>query len=253
METIYGVLVFLIGLILGSFFNVCIYRIPRGESVSFPPSHCSVCNENIKAYDLIPIISYIILRGRCRKCRDKISMQYPIIEFITGVSFLILYLNFGFTVKFFLGALLTTVLIITAVIDINTGYIYEFISVVGIIGGIIYVIYSYATNGDWVGLIIGAIIAAAVIGLFAIFGGMGWGDVEISFMCGLYLGVSSSILMLVLSIVFGGVGGAVLLLNTKKIEKGATMAFGPYIALGGFISLVYGEVIIKGFLSYYGL
>jgi len=95
------IFVFILGLVFGSFFNVCIYRMPRGESIVFPPSHCTHCNNRLKFYDMIPVLSYIFLRGRCRYCKEKISIKYPIIELLTGFSFLLIYLRYGISLNFF--------------------------------------------------------------------------------------------------------------------------------------------------------
>src|SRR4051794_38403015 len=95
---IMGLFVGIIGLIIGSFLNVCIFRVPRGESISFPPSHCTKCGTRIKSYDLFPVISYFILGGKCRKCGDRISIRYPLIELATGILFFLIYLKFGLTI-----------------------------------------------------------------------------------------------------------------------------------------------------------
>lgn len=107
------------GMIIGSFLNVCIYRIPRKESIVIGASHCTKCGNGIKWYDLIPILSYLILRGKCRYCKEKISLQYPCIELITGVSYLFMYLWLGLTVWFGLALLVFSVLLVLIVIKIN--------------------------------------------------------------------------------------------------------------------------------------
>lgn len=254
MDIFYGVMVLILGLIVGSFLNVCIYRVPRGESIAFPPSHCAACSTPIKKYDLVPVISFIFLGGRCRYCRDKISFQYPITELITGAVYIILFLTFGLSIEFVFYIILTSILILTSIIDLKTGYIYEYISFIGIGFGIAFVVYKYFTLGEFLPYIIGGVVVALILSIFAIFGGMGWGDVEIAFMCGLYLGFSSSLLMLFLSIIIGGIIGIIILILRKnKGKEDNTMPFGPCIALGCFISLLYGEGIIKSFLIYYGL
>ncbi|KMT21329.1 prepilin peptidase [Clostridium cylindrosporum] len=253
MEGIYGVFVFIIGSILGSFFNLCIFRIPSEESIVFPPSNCPKCKSNIKKYDLIPIISYLILRGKCRNCSEKVSIQYPLIELLTGILFTIIYLYFGFSVELFLYLVLVSVLIITSVIDINTGYIYERVSLVGIIAGVVFIVYKYISSGEMLTYILGGVAAGGIIAIIILLtNGMGWGDAEVAFLCGLFLGLSSSILMIFLSIVLGGIGASILLVFGKKSRKDA-IPFAPYISIGGLIALLYGEGIVKAFLSYYGL
>ncbi|MCD3297714.1 prepilin peptidase, partial [Clostridium botulinum] len=112
--------VFVIGLIIGSFLNLCICRIPKNESIVYPASHCTSCQNKIKPYDLIPIISYIILKGKCRYCEEKISINSPIIECLTGVIFLGVYLKYGLTIEFIKYLFLCSFLIIIGCIDYNT-------------------------------------------------------------------------------------------------------------------------------------
>jgi len=112
-------LVFIVGIIIGSFLNVCIYRIPKKESIVFGPSHCMKCGNKIKWYDLIPVLSYLILMGKCRYCKEKISLQYPCIEFVNGVAYLGIFLWLGLTVWFGLACLVFSVLLVLFMIRIN--------------------------------------------------------------------------------------------------------------------------------------
>ena len=112
-------IVFAYGLVIGSFLNVLIYRIPRSESIVFPSSHCPKCSNRLKWYDNIPVISFIILKGRCRYCESRISIQYPLIELANASSYLVLYIVTGLTIEFFLLALLTSILLTIAAIDIK--------------------------------------------------------------------------------------------------------------------------------------
>ncbi|MEF9952617.1 MAG: prepilin peptidase [Clostridium sp.] len=250
MAIYYG-LVFILGLIIGSFLNVCIYRIPNEESIAYPPSNCNSCSIDIKWYDLIPVVSYVYLGGKCRGCKEKISMQYPIIEIITGICFVLLYSQYDFTPRFFMFAGLTAVLIVTAAIDYNTGYIYEKVSMVGIVVAIIYVGYTFYIGGNYMDLLLGSVAAGGIIAVFAMFKAMGWGDVELTVVCGLFLGFYKGMLMLFIAIILGGIVGSYILL-TKQKQRGSTMAFGPFISIGGFIALLYGEVIIEAIIRYYG-
>ncbi|MEF9933804.1 MAG: prepilin peptidase [Clostridium sp.] len=248
---VYTIFVFILGLIIGSFLNVCIYRIPREESISYPPSNCTGCNSNIMWYDLIPVLSYIILRGKCRHCREKISIQYPIVEVLTGVLFTLIYLEFDFTYRFFFFTILTAVLIVTGFIDYYTEYIYEKVSIVGLILAVGYVGYQFYLGEAYGNLILGGLICSGVIAVFAIFKAMGWGDVELALMCGLFLGVYKGVLMLIIAVLLGGIVGSIILIRRKdKSER--TMAFGPYIGIGGYIALVYGDYILEFLKNYYG-
>lgn len=178
-------------------------------------------------------------------------------ELITGIAYAIVYTKFGLSVEFFLCIVLVSVLIITSGIDISTKYVHEIISIIGIVSGALFILYSYFSGGEVLTYILGGIIAAGIIAIFAFLGGMGWGDVEVAFMCGLYLGIASSILMIFISIILGGIIGAVILALNKKVrkekEEKATMPFAPFIAIGCFISLIYGEELVRAFLNYYGV
>lgn len=117
MEIFFATFVFLIGLLIGSFLNVCIYRIPKKESIVFGRSHCTGCSKEIKDYDLIPVISYIILGGKCRNCKTKISIKYPVVELLNAFLYLLLYVYYKFSIDFFIYAALVSLLIIISFID----------------------------------------------------------------------------------------------------------------------------------------
>ena len=114
-----GIIILIFGIVIGSFLNVCIYRIPKKESIVFGASHCTTCGNRIKWYDLVPVLSYLILMGKCRYCKEKISLQYPCIELINGVAYFCLYLLLGLTVWFGLSCIVFSVLLVLIVIKIN--------------------------------------------------------------------------------------------------------------------------------------
>ena len=113
------ILIFIIGLCIGSFLNVCIYRIANGESIVFPSSHCMKCGIEIKKRDLIPVISYVLLKGKCRNCGDKISIRYPLIELTNGILYILLYLSVGFSLELFKGCIFISLLLVIAFIDFD--------------------------------------------------------------------------------------------------------------------------------------
>src|SRR6056297_3586907 len=119
MQLILYLIIFSIGLVIGSFLNVLICRLPKNDSIVFPSSHCPECNTKLKYYDLIPIFSYIFLKGKCRYCGEKISLQYPITEFLTGLLFLLVFLNYGFSSEFIIFIILISSLIIVSFIDLK--------------------------------------------------------------------------------------------------------------------------------------
>lgn len=238
-----------LGLLIGSFLNVCIYRIPRDESISYPPSHCTNCTNRIKAYDLIPVISYIFLRGKCRYCGEKISIKYPLIEFFTGLIFVGLYYKYDISLDLVKYLILASYLIVIGLIDLNTTDVYLKTTLSGFIIGVLFLILNLY-NGEPIGTyIIAAIIGGGFITTIIILtGGMGWGDAEICALCGIYLGIRLTILTLFLSVILGGIIGLLLILTKKKTRKDY-IPFGPYITMGALISILWGEKIIAWYLA----
>jgi leader peptidase (prepilin peptidase)/N-methyltransferase len=243
------VFISILGLLIGSFLNVCIYRIPRGESIAFPPSHCTNCKNEIKWYDLIPVISYIFLKGKCRYCGEKISIRYPLIELITGALFFALYINFGLSFYFIKSVVLTCLLIVIGMIDYDTTDIYFSTTLTGIIMGCLFLLYNWYLGAGVLTYIYGALLGGGVIALIILLThGMGWGDAELCLLCGLYLGLKLTAVMLFFAFVFGGIIG-ILLIITKKKSRKDYIPFGPYIALSSIFTMLLGEKILSLYLS----
>lgn len=250
METIYLIYSVILGLVIGSFLNVCIYRIPREESIAFPPSHCTNCGYRLKWYDLIPLFSYLILRGKCRKCGEKISFIYPLIELITGILFGKLYLKFGFTIEFFKYATLFSVMIVIGMIDYFTTDVYFKTIVFGTIAGAIFILLEKLYYNNWIlTYVFGALLGAGIIWLiFIITKAMGEGDIEICFVAGLFLGFKLTSIMILMSFIFGGFIGVILIVLKIKDRKDY-IPFGPFIALSTIVTILYGDVILKWYSS----
>ncbi|MCI9069815.1 A24 family peptidase [Clostridium sp.] len=241
----YIALIILMGLLIGSFLNVCIYRIARGESISFPPSHCTNCGYNLKPKDLIPVLSYIFLGGKCRSCKEKISIQYPIVEILNAFLYVMVYIKYGFTLNLFKFCLLSSLLIVIAFIDFKTKYVYNSTIVFGVISGIGFAILEWIeTKTIPINYMIGAFIGFGVIYLIVILTrGMGEGDIDIALICGLFLGFKGIIVTLFLSIILGGIV-AIAILVFKLKDKKSEIAFGPYLAIGAISSFLFGEILI---------
>lgn len=244
------ILVFILGLVFGSFFNVCIYRIPRGESIAFPPSHCTNCNNRLKFYDMVPVLSYIFLRGKCRYCKEKISLKYPIIELLTGVSFFLIYLRYGISFEFFKYTVLTGFMIVIGFIDFYTTDVYTSSIIAGMIFGGIFIIISIFLGYNFMDCIYGALLGFAIIGLIILIskGGMGVGDAEIAGLIGIFLGLKLTITALFLAIIIGGLTGLILVMLKKKSMK-EYFAFGPFLSIGAYIAILYGNEIANWYLS----
>lgn len=237
-------IVFIFGLIIGSFLNVCIYRIPRGESIVFPASHCPICGQRIKWYDLIPVISYALLRGKCRNCGERISLRYPLVELLTAVIFTALYVEYGITVEFAKFIILSGTLIIIGYIDYETTDIYLKNTLPAIISGVFFAVLLYINGGNPSEFLYGAFLSYSFIALIALTTkGMGLGDAEVCMLCGLYLGFRLSILMLFLSFIFAGIAAVILLLKRKK-EMKSSIAFGPYIAGSAIFTSLFGDRLL---------
>ena len=243
-------LVVIFGLVIGSFLNVCICRIANEESIAFPPSHCTNCGYELKAKDLIPVLSYIFLGGKCRSCKEKISIQYPIVEILNAILYIAIYLKFGFTLNLFKFCLFASLLIVIGFIDFKTKYVYNSTVVFGVVSGILFAVLEWMETKSipW-NYIAGAFIGFGIIYLIVILTrGMGEGDIDIALICGLFLGIKGILVTLFLAIILGGIVAAIILIFKLK-ERKAEIAFGPYLAIGGIIACLYGNSIIDFYLK----
>ena len=248
----YIFLLFIIGLLIGSFLNVCIVRIPEGESISFPPSHCTNCGSRIKPYDLIPLLSYILLRGKCRVCGSGVSLQYPAVELLTGILFAALYFKYGLTFQLLKGAVFFCFLMVIGVIDLKTTDIYFKVTLSGILMGLVFTASGYLIdpfqNGIWDYLLGGIAGGSAIAVIILLTGGMGWGDAELCLLCGFYLGFPRTVVMLLFSFVIGAAIGLILVVTGRKSRKDM-IPFGPFLAIGSVLSYFFGQELIQFYLT----
>lgn len=247
MSIFIGVFVFIYGLLFGSFFNVCIYRIPAGLSIVKPSSRCGACEHPLGWMDLIPIISYVALKAKCRYCGAAIALRYPLVELLTGVLFVVLYLKFGLTLVFFKSIILTSFLIVLSFIDWDHKIIPDRLNLgIGILALLSLFIQPEIT---WFQGVLGFLVGGGFLFLIAIVtGAMGGGDIKLMAAAGLYLGLAQTIVALYFGFIFGGIVSIALLVFKIKGRKDA-IAFGPYLALGILFSLIYGQ----GIIDYYRL
>lgn len=219
------------------------------ESIVYPPSHCTNCGSRIKWYDLIPIVSYIILRGQCRNCGEKISARYPIIEFTTGLLYTMLYVKFGISIDIVKYIVFISVLIVVGMIDLNTTDIYFKTTVVGLISAFIFLAIYYYNGLPIKTYVYGGIVGGGLLALIILItkGGMGWGDAEICTVCGLFLGLKLTFLMLFLSFIIGATAGVILILSGKKSRKDY-IPFGPFIVIASIITVFLGQNIVSWYL-----
>jgi leader peptidase (prepilin peptidase)/N-methyltransferase len=250
-----AIIIFILGLLIGSFLNVCIYRIPKEESIAFPPSHCGSCGKNIKAYDLIPVLSWIFLRGKCRNCREKISIRYPSVELATAILFLLTYFQYGQTIYLVRFLILIPFLVVIAMIDYDTMEVYTTTTWIAIALGIVFLGVNFYLGQPVVTYIYGGLLGAGIITFIILMSklilgqeGMGWGDVEICGLCGLFLGFKLTFLMMFFSFIIGGIIG-VYLLKVKNKNGRSEMPFGPSIIMATFLVIIWGDNILNWYIN----
>jgi len=234
--------------VLGSFLNVCISRLPRGESIVVPASHCPGCRAPIRYYDNIPIVSFVILAGRCRACRAPISWRYPLVEATAiGVGLLVLW-RLGPTWEGLRVFLLGLALIAVTFIDLETLLIPDRITLPGIVVGL--ATHAYPSPRDLGSAVFGCLLAGALFYLVALLsrGGMGGGDIKLAAMLGAFLGWPLVLVAIFLGVLAGGVSGLVLLLLGLKGRKDP-VPFGPFLALGGFVAALWGRPLLGWYLG----
>ncbi|NOY54082.1 MAG: prepilin peptidase [Deltaproteobacteria bacterium] len=249
IEILIPVAVFIFGAIVGSFLNVCIYRLPRKESLAFPGSHCPVCNTSIRFYDNVPIASWIFLLGKCRKCRSPISIQYPIVEAVNAGGYFYLYTRFGLTGEAAVYALFFSALLVITFIDLHHKIIPDVISLPGIGVGLLASLFVLPLT-FWDALI-GAALGWGLFYLVALLsrGGMGGGDIKLISMIGAFLGWEKMLLTIMSGAFAGSIVGIVLMILFKKSRKYA-VPFGPFLALGALASLFWGTSMIQWYLHF---
>jgi leader peptidase (prepilin peptidase) / N-methyltransferase len=245
--------VFALGAIIGSFLNVCIVRLPRGESLIRPASHCPQCNAPIKFYDNIPLISYIILRGTCRHCKKRISVQYPVVEALTGLMTLALFMKYGPTVQFLLLLLFSSALLIITFIDLAHQIIPDAISIPGIPCGLGASLLIPTVS--WQESLLGILVGGGIL-LFIAVGykwitrrdGMGGGDIKLLAMMGAWLGWKAIPFIILASSLIGLLvgGGSGLLLKKGLRTK---IPFGPFLAIASLIYIFFGPEIIRWYIG----
>ncbi|QUH26668.1 prepilin peptidase [Serpentinicella alkaliphila] len=247
------VFIVLVGLLIGSFLNVCIYRIPREESIAYPSSHCTTCNTYLKPLDLVPVLSYIVYGGKCKYCKDNISIRYPFIELFNCFVFVLLYLRFGLSIKFIAYAILSSTLLAMSVIDFDYQIIPDGIVVFILLLGLAYKLASmvlYRVPYPLIDSIVGFLIGGGFFLLIAILsnGGMGGGDIKLMGALGFWLGWKLTLLMMLLSFLIGGVL-SILLITFKKKGRKEAIPFGPFIAIATFITICWHQEILVWYVG----
>lgn len=250
MLYLFYVIVFLYGIVIGSFLNVCIYRIPKKENIAIVRSHCMTCNHQLKWYDNIPLISWVILlRGRCRYCKAPISPQYPLVEFANGVLWVLTAVVKGLSIDSLLYALLFSALLTLSIIDFRTYEIPAGINIFILALGLIMTVLHYT---EWLDHVIGFLavsIPLYIIILVTDGRGIGGGDMKLMATAGLMLGWKLIILAFALGCI---IGAPIHLIRMKVSGADRVLAMGPYLSIGIFIAALWGNNLISWYLQMVG-
>jgi len=244
-----GAFVFVFGAAIGSFLNVCIYRLPEQQSIAKPLSQCPHCHHPIRFYDNIPLISYLILKGKCRDCGEKISWRYPLVELITAILALLLFAKFYLTLNFLVFFIFTAVLIVITFIDLDHQIIPDLLTLPGI--PIFFLLAVFVVGVPWMEAAIGLLIGGGVLFVIALGyevitkrEGMGGGDIKLLAMIGGFLGWKSLIFVLLFSSLLGAVIGIALMLIKKEDMKYA-VPFGPFLSAAAVAYLFWGDAFMQ--------
>jgi leader peptidase (prepilin peptidase)/N-methyltransferase len=265
----------IVGLVFGSFLNVVILRLPARASITRPRSHCPHCKKLIRWYDNIPLVSYLVLRGRCRSCRKRISPRYPLIEALSGAVSVLLYLKFGLTIEWAIFFAFSAALIVLGFIDLDHRILPDVITLNGIWIGIIASVYLaqpsplisrlfrsagieganpriVALTGSLLGAIVGGgllwVVAEAYLRLRGI-EGMGLGDVKMMAMVGTFLGAPLALLTIMIGSLLGSIVGLLFIRFANKTRE-YELPFGSFLSLAGIITVLYGEELVRWYIQH---
>ena len=244
MDMMYTIIFGIFGLVLGSFYNVVGLRVPKGESIVNPPSHCTSCGKRLTAFELIPVLSYLIQRGKCKGCGVKVSPIYCFTEIVTALLFALCYVKFGFTAELAVALLFVSLLVIINVSDIA----YMLIPNKILLFFLPFLIVSRIVSPlkPWWDSLLGAVIGFSVLLLIAVVskGGMGGGDIKLFLLIGLVLGTIHTLLTLFLASVVGMIVGGIVL-KVRGQGRKTPLPFGPSIAVGALLAYFYGDQLIE--------
>lgn len=244
------IIIFLYGIVIGSFLNVCVFRIPKNESLVTVGSHCMDCGHPLKWFDLIPLFSWLSLRGRCRYCGSALSPQYPLVEAVNGILYVLVFAVKGWNWNSLLYCIMTSALLVISIIDYRTMLIPTGADLVILAVGILHLVVNWQ---DWLYWVIGLFSASVFLLLSAVLfravtgkGGLGVGDIELMACAGLCIGWGHALFAVVIGSVLGSVIEGIRILITR--EKGK-FPFGPYLSLGVFVAALWGTQIYEWYMN----
>lgn len=240
------IIIFIFGITIGSFLNVCIYRIPLGESIVTAPSHCMTCGWKLKWYDMVPVFSWLVLGGKCRNCKSKISVQYPIIEGVNGILYVMICAVNGLEWSSVIYCFMASALLVLSIIDWRT---YEIPFGINVFLFVLGVAMTILDRGNLAEHLIGMICVSGLLGiLYLLTGGraIGGGDIKLMFACGLILGWK----LILLAFFLGCIIGSVVHIIRMSVKKaGRMLAMGPYLSAGILLAALWGNAWINWYLS----
>ncbi len=239
-------LVALFGVLVGSFCNVCILRLPLGESIVTTPSHCPHCQRRLSGWELIPLLSYVFLGGRCAGCRAPISIQYPLVELGNGILWLLVYLRFGASVSALLSALLCSVLLVASVIDAREQILPVWATATVVVLGMVQTVFQ---REAWQSHLLGFVLVSGVLFVIYLLSGgsaIGGGDIKLMAGTGLFLGASGNVLAFLLGCLLASLMHPV---RMRFFGAGRTLALGPYLSAGVVLSLLWGQPLLHWYFS----
>jgi leader peptidase (prepilin peptidase) / N-methyltransferase len=244
---------FMVGACLGSFFNVVIHRLPAKESLAYPGSRCPRCRHAIAFYDNIPVLSYFLLRGKCRHCRSPISFRYPLVEALTGAMSLLLYNRYGLHAQFLIEFSFVAVLIVIAFIDFDTYTIPDVLSLPGIVAGLGLSFFSVRVT--WIDSLLGTLLGGGCLYIIA-YGyqrlrhqeGLGGGDIKLLGMIGAFVGLPGVVFTVLLASLVGSATGLFLMARSRK-GLSTMVPFGPFLAFGAVCYLFWGADFFRWYLN----
>ena len=250
MEFVLYLILFLYGIVIGSFLNVCIYRIPLGQSIAKERSHCMSCGYQLRWYDLVPLFSWLALRGKCRKCKAPISPQYPIIEGVNGALYVLIFAVNGFSLVSILYCLMASALLALSVIDWRT---YEIPFGFNVFIGILGIVRLVTDLGNWADYVLGFLVVSAIPELLLLASrgrAIGGGDVKLMAAAGLLLGWK----LILLAFLLGCILGSVIHIIRMKVSGAEHMlAMGPYLSAGILLSALWGSQFIQWYCGLLGI
>ena len=246
LEIVPYIVIFIFGTIIGSFLNVCIYRIPLHQSIVTVSSHCMTCGRKLKWYDMIPVFSWLLLGGKCRSCKSKISLQYPVIESLNGILYVVICLVNGMDLFSLIYCLMTSALLTLSLIDWRT---YEIPPGINAFLFILGVAAAVLDRGNLLSHLAGMVCVSGFLGILYLMSrgrAIGGGDIKLMFACGLILGWKQIILAFLLGCIIGSV---IHLIRIRVQDEGHVLAMGPYLSAGIFLAALWGNAWISWYIS----